>query len=418
MKFLHAADIHLDSPLRGLERYEGAPVEKIRLASRLALENLVALAIEQKVDLVLLAGDTFDGDGKDWNTALFFTKQMGRLVEAQIPVLMISGNHDALSKMTRSVQLPRNVTLLGTKKSDTHRLEEHQVAIHGQSFQNASVPENMVSGYPAAVKGWFNIGMLHTSLDMDGGEHACYAPCKLSDLEERGYDYWALGHIHQRHNRGNSPCIAYPGNIQGRHIRETGAKGCLLVTIDNSSKVSTDFQPLDVFRWEQCLVDATDAADGDELLLRFQKQAAGLSEQHESMPLGLRVTFRGRCAAHGELCRAPERWTNQVRAAVADISSDNIWVEKVRIETASPSLRETADDGPLGELAQLMTEVCGSDEQLRELEQELADLRAKLPLELREGPSAIPLDDPAWLRQLVQEAEPMLVGRLTKEDAE
>jgi exonuclease SbcD len=418
MKFLHAADIHLDSPLRGLERYEGAPVEKIRLASRLALENLVALAVEQKVDFVLLAGDTFDGDGKDWNTALFFTKQMGRLAEAQIPVLMISGNHDALSKMTRSVQLPRNVTLLGTKKSETHRLEEHQVAIHGQSFQNASVPENMVSGYPIAVKGWFNIGMLHTSLDMDGGEHACYAPCKLSDLEEREYDYWALGHIHQRHSRSASPHVAYPGNIQGRHIRETGAKGCLLVTIDNRSKVSTEFQPLDVFRWEQSLIDATDAADGDELLLRFQKKAAGLSEQHESLPLGLRVTFRGRCAAHGELCRAPERWTNQVRAAVADVSSDNIWVEKVRIETASPSMRETADDGPLGELAQLMTEVCGSDEQLRELEKELADLRAKLPLELREGPDAIPLDDPAWLRQLVQQAEPMLVGRLTKEDAE
>src|SRR4029077_10664531 len=136
-----------------------------------------------------------------------------------------------------------------------------------------------------AVKGWFNIGMLHTSLDMDGGEHACYAPCKLSDLEERDYDYWALGHIHQRHIRGASPQIAYPGNIQGRHIRETGAKGCLLVTIDNSSNVSTEFQSLDVFRWEQCLVDATDAADGDDLLLRFQKQAASLSEQHESLPL-------------------------------------------------------------------------------------------------------------------------------------
>ncbi len=184
MKFLHAADIHLDSPLRGLERYESAPVEKIRLASRLALENLVALAIEQKVDFVLLAGDTFDGDGKDWNTALFFTKQMGRLAEAQIPVLMISGNHDALSKMTRSVQLPRNVTLLGTKKAETHRLEEQQVAIHGQSFQNASVPENMVPGYPTAVKGWFNIGMLHTSATGREG-HERYAPCSVEVVRQR-----------------------------------------------------------------------------------------------------------------------------------------------------------------------------------------------------------------------------------------
>lgn len=418
MKFLHAADIHLDSPLRGLERYEGAPVEKIRLASRLALENLVGLAIEQKVDFVLLAGDTFDGDGKDWNTALFFVKQMGRLATAEIPVFMISGNHDAVSKMTRSVPLPRNVSMLGTKKCETLRLDDLQVAVHGQSFQNAAVPENMVSGYQTAVKGWFNIGLLHTSLDMEGGEHASYAPCKLTDLEEREYDYWALGHIHQRHDRGRSPHVAYPGNIQGRHIRETGAKGCLLVSVDASHKVTSEFQPLDVFRWERCVVDAAGAEDGDELLVRFQKEAASLNEQHEAMPLGLRVIFRGCCAAHNELRRAPERWTNQVRAAVADISGDNIWVEKVRIETAAQSLREAIDDGPLGELAQLLTEVCGSEDQLRELEKELTDLRAKLPLELREGPEAIPLSDPAWLRQLVQDAEPMLVGRLTKEDAE
>src|SRR5688572_2073645 len=201
MKFLHAADIHLDSPLRGLERYEGAPVEKIRLASRHALENLVALAIEQKADFVLLAGDTFDGDGKDWNTALFFVKQMGRLADANIPVLMISGNHDAISKMTRSVVLPRNVTLLGTNRCETVRLDELQVAIHGQSFQTAAVPENMVPGYPSAVNNCFNIGLLHTSLDWSGGEHERYAPCKPADLESKEYHYLALEHIHKRETK-------------------------------------------------------------------------------------------------------------------------------------------------------------------------------------------------------------------------
>ncbi len=416
MKFLHAADIHLDSPLRGLERYEGAPAEKIRLASRLALENLVALAIEQKVDFVLLAGDTFDGDGKDWKTALFFAKEMGRLAEAKIPVLMISGNHDAVSKMTRSLHLPQNVTLFGSKKCETVRLEEHQIAVHGQSFQNAAVLENMVSSYCPAEKGWFNIGLLHTSLDMDGGEHPRYAPCKLSDLEAREYDYWALGHIHKRHNRGTLPHVVYPGNIQGRHIRESGAKGCLLVTLDSSHHVNKEFQPLDVFRWEHCLVDATDAPDSDELLVRFQRLATDLSQEHEGIPLGLRVTFRGRCAAHSALSHSPEWWINQVRAAVADVSSDSIWLEKVRTETATEAHSEAGDDGPRADLAQLFTETCGSDEQLQELERELADLRARLPPELCEGPEAIPLGDPAWLRRLVQEAEPILAGRLTKEE--
>jgi DNA repair exonuclease SbcCD nuclease subunit len=414
MKFLHAADIHLDSPLRGLERYEGAPVEKIRLASRFALENLVALAIERQVDFVLLAGDTFDGDGKDWNTALFFVKQMGRLAEAKIPVLMISGNHDAVSKMTRSVVLPRNVTLLGTKRCETVRLEEHQVAVHGQSFQQAAVPENMVPGYPSAVKGWFNIGLLHTSLDC-AGEHPCYAPCKLTVLEGKEYHYWALGHIHKREAKLHN--VVYSGNIQGRHIKESGAKGCLLVTVENWTQPQLDFQPLDVFRWEHCQVDATDASDGDELIVRFQKDAARLSEQHEGMPLGLRVTFRGRCAAHAELARSPDRWMNHIRSAVADIGAGSLWVEKVKLETQEESIRvQPGEDGPLGELAQLVRELSGSDERLLGLRDELNDLVARLPLELREGADALPLSDPAWLRQLVNQAEPLLVGRLSKEE--
>jgi DNA repair exonuclease SbcCD nuclease subunit len=416
MKFLHAADIHLDSPLKGLERYEGAPAEKIRLASRAALENLVALAIERKVDFVLLAGDTFDGDGRDWNTALFFVKQMSRLSEAKIPVLMISGNHDAVSKMTRSVKLPQNVTMLGTKKCETVRLEEQQVAVHGQSFQHAAVPENMVPGYPSAVKGWFNIGLLHTSLDYSGGEHPCYAPCKAADLESKEFQYWALGHIHKREWRPQL-LAAYPGNVQGRHIKESGAKGCLLVTAENWTEPKIEFQPLDVFRWEQCLVDASGAADEDELVVRFQREAARLSELHEGMPLGLRVTFRGRCGAHGDLARSPERWMNQVRSAVADVAAGNIWVEKVRIETQEEAIRcLPAEDGPLGELSQLVRDFSESDERLRDLSSELNELVAKLPPELKEGADAMPLADPAWLRQLVNQAEPLLIGRLSKEE--
>lgn len=418
MKFIHAADIHLDSPLKGLERYEGAPIEEIRGASRRALENLVALAIEQEVDFVLLAGDIYDGDWKDFSTGLFFVKQMARLASANIPVLMIAGNHDAAGKMTRSLPLPKNVTLLGIKKAETVRLEQLQVAIHGQSFATAAVPENMVPGYPSAVRGWFNIGLLHTSLDMEaGGEHDCYAPCKLTDLEAKGYNYWALGHVHQRTIRGQSPLVAYPGNLQGRHIRETGAKGCLLVSVTDSHSIQADFQPLDVFRWEHCTVDANKASDGDELLIRFQKAAARLSAQHEEMPLALRVTFKGRCPAHAELARSPDTWISQVRAAALEVGRGNVWVEKVRLETAGEAqLRETTEDGPLGELAELVREICDSPQLLAELHGELADLEAKLPLELREGTGALELANPDWLRRLVTEAQPLLVGRLQQEE--
>ena len=418
MKFLHAADIHLDSPLRGLERYEGAPAEEIRGASRRALENLVQLALEQKVDFVLFAGDIYDGDWKDFSTGLFFVKQLARLGAANIPVFMIAGNHDAEGKMTRSLPLPKNVKLLGAKKAETERLEHLKVAIHGQSFATPKVPDNMVPGYPAAVRGWFNIGLLHTSLDMEaGGEHDSYAPCKLADLEAKGYDYWALGHVHQRAIRSQSPLVAYPGNPQGRHIRETGAKGCLLVSVDDSHAVQTDFKPLDVFRWEHCSVDATAAADGDELLLRFQETAARLSAQHGEMPLALRVTFRGRCVAHAQLARAPDSWVNQVRAKAMEVGRGNIWVEKVRLETAAEvELRAATEDGPLGELAELVREICDSPQLLDELHGELADLEAKLPPELREGEGVLKLADHDWLRRLVNEAQPLLVGRLHREE--
>ena len=111
MKFIHAAYVHLDSPLRGLERYEGAPVDEIRGATRRALENLFELAIDREVDFVLIAGDLYDGDWKDHNTGLFFVKQAARLHEASIPIYMISGNHDAANRMTRSLRMPDNVTL-------------------------------------------------------------------------------------------------------------------------------------------------------------------------------------------------------------------------------------------------------------------------------------------------------------------
>jgi DNA repair exonuclease SbcCD nuclease subunit len=194
-KFLHAADIHLDSPLRGLQRYEGAPVEEIRQASRRALENLVQLALDQSVAFVLIAGDLYDGDWKDHRTGLYFVSQMVRLREAGIPVIAIAGNHDAANKMTRTLPLPENVHLLDHKKPETFLLEQPGVAIHGQSFATPSVLEDLSAAYPPAVGGMLNIGLLHTCATGREG-HQPYAPCTIPGLISKHYDYWALGHAH------------------------------------------------------------------------------------------------------------------------------------------------------------------------------------------------------------------------------
>ncbi len=318
--FLHAADIHLDSPLKGLERYEGRRLTKFAAPCAGRSENLVDLALERQVDFLLIAGDVYDGDWPDHNTGLFFVNQMNRLREAEIPVVLIRGNHDAESKITKSLRLPDNVQRLDTKRAQTaeaQKLHALGVAVHGRSFAKAAETDNLAIGYPSASRGMFNIGLLHTCLAGAEG-HERYAPCTLDDLRSKEYDYWALGHIHQRgvHSVGDEPPVIFSGNIQGRHIREPGAKGCLLAEVDDRHRVSLEFHPLDVFRWETCRISAEGAEDGDAVLNLFAEELQAAVANSGGLPLAVRVVVQGRSAAHRQLlanpldpptcCRVPE----------------------------------------------------------------------------------------------------------------
>ena len=220
-KFLHAADIHLDSPLRGLARYEGVPADEVRLASRTAFENLIEAAIDEQVAFVILAGDLFDGDWPDFGTGLFFCAAMGRLEKAGIDVYLLYGNHDAESVLTKKLPLPGNVHVFGTRKAETFTHGATWAVIHGWSYREKDTRANLAAAYPAAVPNAFNIGVLHTAL---GGRppHAPYAPCSLQDLASKGYDYWALGHVHEFEVASRTPLVVFPGNLQGRSVRELG----------------------------------------------------------------------------------------------------------------------------------------------------------------------------------------------------
>ncbi|MCK5228213.1 MAG: DNA repair exonuclease, partial [Desulfobulbaceae bacterium] len=147
-KFLHTADIHLDSPLKGLEAHEDAPVDEIRGATRRAFLSLVEMAVLEEIDFILIAGDLYDGDWKDYNTGLFFVRQMGRLHKAGIQVFIVSGNHDAASQTTKTMPLPDNVTLFSTRKPQSVKLDDLGVIIHGQSYSSRAVNENLASSYP------------------------------------------------------------------------------------------------------------------------------------------------------------------------------------------------------------------------------------------------------------------------------
>jgi DNA repair protein SbcD/Mre11 len=222
MKLVHAADLHLDSALHGLARYESAPAEEIRGATRRAFTNLVTLCLEERVALLVISGDLFDGDWRDISTGLFFSAQLSKLCEAGIKVVWIRGNHDAVSQIRRSVRLPQAVIELAANHAETRVFDELGIAVHGQSFVKRDVTEDLAAGYPPRVAGALNVGLLHTALDGRSG-HDRYAPCKLETLTNRGYEYWALGHVHQREVVSADPYVVFPGNLQGRHARESSA---------------------------------------------------------------------------------------------------------------------------------------------------------------------------------------------------
>ncbi len=416
LQFIHAADIHLDSPLRGLEQYEGAPVDEIRTATRRALANLVDLALLREVDFVVIAGDLYDGDWKDHNTGLFFVLQMSRLRDASIPVVMISGNHDAANRMTKALRLPENVELLSHTRAKTaasKRLHDLGVAIHGRSFGKPAEYDNLARDYPQRTSGMFNIGLLHTSLAGAEG-HEPYAPCTIEELRQKQYDYWALGHVHNREIKCDDPPIVFCGNLQGRHIRETGAKGCYLVRVDDRGSVDLEFQPCDVFRWDLCQVDAEDAEGPEEVLDRFQAALVRRMEFHGGMPLAVRVEVTGSSRAHQRLAADPLAWANQIRAAALDQAAGRVWIEKVKVRTEairSPD-QEVLSDGPVGELLRYLSELRSDETQLVELAGELDDLRRKLPDALLRGDESLEFRDPKCLRQWLDEVQSLVTSRL------
>jgi DNA repair exonuclease SbcCD nuclease subunit len=410
--FLHAADIHLDSPLQGLARYEHAPAERIRTATRRAFERMIDLALEHRVDFVLIAGDLFDNTWRDFNSGLYLIGELGRLRDANIRVILIAGNHDAANKMTRTLRLPPTVQFLSHARPETVRLDEIEVAIHGQSFAREAVTENLAAAYPTAVPGQFNIGVLHTGLTGLEG-HERYAPCTLDDLRSRGYDYWALGHIHTRTMPCLDPVVAFPGNTQGRHIRETGEKGCLLTTIGPNGSVDAVFHRLDVVRWERARVDAGGLATESEL---FDRVAAGLDAQLQAEPdpdrlLAVRVVIHGAAPLHDRLHAAAERITAEVRSLAIERGGDRLWVEKVEFQTRRPR-SVSLPDGPLEELRDVLEELRSDPAALAALGEELGELKRKLGKELMDGPDAPRMGDPDWMSGLLEGIEPLLLDLL------
>ena len=413
MKILHASDLHLDSPLRGLARYPGAPVARLRGATRKALANLVDLAIAEPVDLVLLAGDLYDGDWRDYGTGLAFVAEMRRLREAGIRVVSIRGNHDAASQITRDLKLPENVVDLSTSAPQTIELDRLGIAVHGQGFATQKVTDDLARKYPAPVQGALNFGLLHTAIGGREG-HETYAPTSIDVLRQKGYDYWALGHIHTREVVSRAPYIVFPGNLQGRHIRETGAKGATLIHVLDGRITSVEHRALDVVRYVDIDIETKESDSEDELWERVRGALASTVDASEGRLVATRLTVRGPTQAHRLFAEKPERLEAQVRSLALDVAGDGIFVGEVRGRTRLPVDLDalSSGDDALAQIVRSVRDLTRAETMPAEVAGALDELAKAMPPALAAHPGAAFLSDPDARRAFIEDVEQAILGRL------
>jgi DNA repair protein SbcD/Mre11 len=418
MKFVHAADLHLDSPLQALSRQEPRQVERMRRAAREAFERLIDLCIDQAAALLVIAGDLYDHDCPNMQIAVFLRKELRRLQEKRIRCVIIKGNHDAANKITSALALPANTHVLSEREAETVVFDDLpvRVAIHGQSFRPGPVPENLAASYPAPLAGCYNIGLLHTSL-AGTADHDRYAPCTLEELVSRGYDYWALGHIHRRAVLSRDPYVVFPGNLQGRHAKESGSKGCYVVDVDDAGRTaSAAFVALDVVRWQRAEVDLKGRRSEAEMVEGLRGALQDMHRQSDGRAAAVRIVLTGRTPLYQQIERRPHRLRQTALELAEEIAGEDMWIEKIRNDTTPPA------DGPairdeMHDLLVIMQEIAGHAGQIGPLlAKELDALRVRLPGELKELPSLRLIETPTLRREMLDRLQSRLAARLAGEE--
>ena len=376
-RFLHAADLHIDSPLVGLSRKSEGFAGRVDEASRQAVDNLISTAIDEDCSFVVISGDVFDGQWRDYRTGLFFADRMRKLGSAGIQVYLVLGNHDAENRFASRLELAANVHLFPHRKADTLRLESLRVALHGRSFHQRDVTENIALDYPPPLSGWFNIGVLHTSCT-GRGWHDLYAPCSGEQLVNHGYDYWALGHVHTREIVNCDPYVVYPGNLQGRSPREAGSKGASLITVDDDRVTNLEHRALDVIRWSVCTVNLMPCVDLAGVYALTREALEQAKNAAEGRGLAVRLRFAGATAVHSAIAVMGSRLREEIETIAATVS-DDVWIEKIELSTESPHMPETADPTVAGRIRATVEELVGDPVFAEVLERKLAEVREKMP---------------------------------------
>jgi exonuclease SbcD len=419
--FVHAADLHLDSPFLGLGRLpegESGVMQELRDATFKAFDSVIDLCIGRRADFLLVAGDVYDGADRSLQAQLRFRNGLGRLNESGIRAYVVHGNHDPLDGWADSLRMPDGLYDFGPElESVVFEKDGVPVArIHGISYPTRKIGKRFGNGFQREGDEPFQIGLFHCNA---GGNtrHDPYAPRSVSELVETGLDYWALGHIHESAVlRKTDPFIGYPGNTQGRHINEAGPRGCFVVRVSTEGKLDAEpeFVPTDSVRWLAGDVDIAGLKTMDVLLDRIDEQMDELAGQARQRPVVTRITLRGRGPLHRALRRP-----NAVRDLLEELHirgiarSPFVWVEKLVLHTRPQfdlDARRAGQDF-LGDLLRLVDDIRSAPDELAELRGVLADL-----YEHRRASKLLDPPDEVALRTFLDEAESRCADLLLEED--
>ncbi|NCO37699.1 MAG: DNA repair exonuclease [Armatimonadetes bacterium] len=414
-RFVHCADLHIDSPFRGVETGDAAVAERLRRASFEAFDAVVNLCLEERVDCLLIAGDVFDSADRSLRAQFRFLDQMARLSAAGIDSFVVHGNHDPLDGWIAELSYPERVTIFGPEVQAVplQRRGETLAVVHGVSYPTRNVQENLALRYRADPGASFNIGLLHCNAGADTG-HESYAPCTLQDLSAAGMDYWALGHVHRpRVLKDTSPTVCYPGTAQGRSPVETGEHGCYLAEVDETGHVSLCLVPTDSVRWQSGVVALGEDDTLGDVRTAVGQHCEALARKAAGRDLIVRLTLEGRTNVSRELHR-PGVVTDLVEALRESLGTARpfVWLDRLTISTRTPVDRESRSAGQdfVGELlrqSQALAQSADGLAALRALLQPVFE-HSRAPRHLRE------FSDPE-LAEWLSQAESRCLDLLVKE---
>lgn len=383
-RFVHTADIHLDSPLRSLALKDPEAGALVANATRQSFSKTIDLCLNEEVDALIISGDLYDGELRSMKTAEFFSSEMRRLVEADIQAFIIRGNHDAESRITKELQLPDGVYVFPSQGKSIV-LEEKGVVLHGVSFANPQAPDSLLPSYPVKHPGYQNIGLLHTSL-AGSPEHDTYAPCSLQNLLDMEYDYWALGHIHKRTVHSQTPCaVVMPGIPQGRHINESGVKTVTLAAISPSGEIEIEERVTSLVQFERLAIDLDGIEEWRDVVAASEAAFGKLIDSRQTPHVIARVTLNGTTPLAGRLRRDADVILSELREAAR--RSGSIFIEQCDQNCrVAPAKTEAASVDPVSELSRLMAgQGIPLDRITADTKALLTDMQTKLPPELRDA---------------------------------